>query len=233
LDREDRWNLYLKENIEKEKSRLDQVDPLVETFADAVIKKKFRRIADVGCGLGRHSLYLSRMNFQVLGCDISESVLQLVEQIAASRDADLQFIQADYMELPFFNEVIGGVVAVDTLHHDILENIIKALKEIHRVLVPGGILGFNPLSTRDELFGNGRKLGEKLYIIHRLPHYFFDQDEIEQMLNRLNFKIDNMELHSYRQVRNGKEYYREKFNIIARKVSRKKSHFISLKQPLL
>jgi ubiquinone/menaquinone biosynthesis C-methylase UbiE len=144
---------------------------------------------------------------------------------AQAHELDIQFVQADYQDLPFYHDIFGGALIIDTIHHDLLENIVKALKEIHRVLEPGGLICLNPPSTRDELFGGVRKLGDKLFVLHRVPHYFFEAEEIETLLRKLNFKIELFKTESYTQNREGQKVYREKFNIIARKTTAKRTYY--------
>jgi ubiquinone/menaquinone biosynthesis C-methylase UbiE len=225
LDREDRWNLYFREHLKNEKEKMLRIEPVVEVFADMVEKEGFNRVADIGCGLGRHSLYLARRNFRVYGCDISEAILLHAEKNALINELDIQFVQADYQDLPFYHEIFGGALVVDTIHHDPLENIVKALKEIHRVLEPGGLICLNPPSVRDELFGGERRLGDKLFVLHRVPHYFFESEEIVMLLSKLNFVIEFFKTESYIQNREGQKVFREKFNIIARKITGKRTYY--------
>lgn len=225
MDKEDRWDLYIDERLDREEQKLESVNPLVEEFVEFLEEEEITRVLDMGCGLGRHMHYLFQKKFNAIGCDISPKTLELAEKFAGSKGLKLDFVQCDFTDLPFNSEVFGGVIAIDTIHHDFLENILKALREIHRVLAPDGYVCLNPISTGDELFGQGRKLGDRLFVIHRVPHYFFDSDEIEYVLDRMFFKPVKMSKITFKQVRDGEELKREHFNIIARKIARRRSHF--------
>lgn len=225
MDSESRWDLYFLERLEQEKRNLENINPLVEDFADLLQKESIRRVLDLGCGLGRHSHYLAQKKFQVIGCDISGKILEIAEKLAASVNIEMEFVQGDYIDLPFNNEVFGAVLAIDTIHHDFIENIAKAFKEIHRVLAPDGLVCMNPLSVGDKSFGEGRKLGEKLYVIHRIPHYFFDIEELEDLLERTFFKVEILEVVKFNKIVGNKSVCREQFKVIARKLSRRRAFF--------
>ena len=57
------------------------------------------RVADFGCGHGRHSLELAQRGFEVIGVDVNELPLSLARQ-AASPELPVTFVQADYRVPP-------------------------------------------------------------------------------------------------------------------------------------
>jgi hypothetical protein len=89
----------------------------------------------------------------------------------------------------------------------------------------GGYLACDLLSTRDSWFGLGRALGEKLFLNHMIPHYFFDEDELLTVMKRLGFNVIKLDRDKSVELRGGNEFKREKFQVIARKVlSRQNPH---------
>jgi len=187
---------------------------------------------DLGCGLGRHMLYFQELGIKAIGCDISSNVVERAEEMARSRGIHLELVQCDYVDLPFNNGIFGGVLAIDAIHHDFLEKIIQTLREIHRVLAPEGFICLNPVSIKDELFGKGRKLGERLFLIHRVPHYFFEKEEIVYLLEQTFFKTIKIEKENYVYEKDGQKLKREKFKIIAQKVIKPRGFFHPSQLPL-
>lgn len=58
------------------------------------------RVADLGCGNGRHALALARLGYEVVGVDFSP---ELLKQATAARDAEglsVQLLMADLRDLP-------------------------------------------------------------------------------------------------------------------------------------
>ncbi len=108
-----------------------------------------KRILEYGCGLGGQAFALADRGAIVTGIDISDvAVAQARRRAAGYSPQQLRFVKADAeaLELPdaSFDVVCGSGI----LHHLDLE---KALREVSRVLVPGGRavfyepLGHNPL----------------------------------------------------------------------------------------
>jgi SAM-dependent methyltransferase len=62
------------------------------------------RVLDLACGIGRHSIELSRRGFSVVGLDISADLLELAAREAEAQDQEIEFVQADLRELDLRDE---------------------------------------------------------------------------------------------------------------------------------
>jgi SAM-dependent methyltransferase len=62
------------------------------------------RVLDLACGIGRHSLELSRRGFSVVGVDISPELLALAEREAEAQSLDIAFLEADLRQLELTEE---------------------------------------------------------------------------------------------------------------------------------
>lgn len=85
---------------------------------------------DIGCGWGRHVDLLADFGYSVEGIDLSSEV--------ASPTCVLPKRQGDMRELPYDNETFDIALAYGVFYYGTLEDHIKAVGELHRVLVPGG-----------------------------------------------------------------------------------------------
>lgn len=92
------------------------------------------RILDIGCGPGNTLQRLARWG-HVYGMDFSLDALTFAQTRAAAR-----VLSGDAMALPVASESIDCVVALDNLEH--VEDDERALREIRRVLRPGGAFLF-------------------------------------------------------------------------------------------
>jgi SAM-dependent methyltransferase len=119
-------------------------------LVDTLVQPRMR-VLDLGCGNGRVSKYLLQRGACVLGCDLSRTALrELQENLSAHRD--LAISQGDARQLPFkdhsFHAVVFAFAGIDYIYPE--ADRLGALREIERVLAPGGCFIFsshNPLGT--------------------------------------------------------------------------------------
>ena len=98
---------------------------------------KAAKILDIGCGTGRHTIELTKRGYNVVGVDLSESMLQRARQKAAEENLNIVFENHDARKLPYLNQfdlVImlceGGfsLMETDQMNFEILQNAANALK---------------------------------------------------------------------------------------------------------
>lgn len=92
-----------------------------------------KRVLILGCGRGGVVKTLKSYAKEIIGIDISKRMIGL----ARESYPDVRFIIADAEDLPFPDKVFDVVYCSAILHH---LDIQAALKEIRRVLIPGGYL---------------------------------------------------------------------------------------------
>lgn len=91
------------------------------------------RLLDAGGGTGRVSAELLRMVGTAVVCDLSHRML-----LRAGAKGGLNPVRGDAARLPFADAVFDRALVVDAFHHFPRQK--EALREILRVLVPGGRL---------------------------------------------------------------------------------------------
>lgn len=95
-----------------------------------------RRILDAGCGSGPLALALRERGARVTGFDASAEMIRLARE-RLGEDTDLRVLDLAE-ELPFEDGAFDDVVCSLALHY--LEDWSAPLRELHRVLRPGGRL---------------------------------------------------------------------------------------------
>ncbi|MGE0452882.1 MAG: class I SAM-dependent methyltransferase [Vicinamibacteria bacterium] len=91
------------------------------------------RILDAGCGTGRNLLHFSRRGRGV-GIDLSEEALRFC------RTRGVVAVRGTLLELPFRDGGFDGISSFDVLYHRWVTDDRAALRELARVLRPGGWL---------------------------------------------------------------------------------------------
>ena len=146
------------------------------------------RVLDVGCGSGEISLEIQRAGYDVVGLDFS----QVAIDIAAKQGLPCHVVDVDE-GIPFDDNEFDFVWATDVLEH--VFDPIFVLKEMNRVLVPGGVLlatipyGLH-LSHRVRALV-GKSYQEGVYKKYRQykHHTFFSVGLLKYMLEEATFEI--------------------------------------------
>ena len=124
------------------------------------------RMLEVGCGEGWASRVLAGLVPEglVVGLDISEQMVHSARAKSASFQ-NLMFILGEADDIPWQNDFFSKVLSVEAFYY--FENAEKALREIHRVMSPGGSMWIlNLISKENEL--SLRRLGDLKVPVHLL-----------------------------------------------------------------
>ncbi len=150
-----------------------------DKFPCAIIDKFSKlvqgRMLDVGSGPGRGGLILKERGLDVMCLDASEAM------VALSTSRGLNSVVGDFCALPFPDASFDGVWAYTALLHIPKIEIGKALSEISRVLVEGGIFGLGMIEGNEELYRESSGINQ--------PRWFsyYQKDEIENLLRTYGF----------------------------------------------
>lgn len=176
---------------------------------------KDKNVLDLACGGGRTTLPLHEMGFTCKGVDLSDTLINA----AAKRFPYINFEQGDYCDLQepdqSYSQVLLSHNGLDYAHPE--ENRIKAIKEIYRVLKPGGVFIFsshniNSLHFSPYYFVNYKRLGwklkntltafqEKAYVLDLNMYAFFATNQyIIKQMERERFSL--LELVGFRMSKN-------------------------------
>ena len=136
-----------------------------------------KSIADVGCGTGAILKQLGNPERNV-GIDLSP------EAISFCRQRNLNNVQqADICALPFADASFDAVICSSVLYHQWISDVDAAIREMHRILRPNGVLLINVPAFR---FLHSRH-DEAVMTARR-----FRKPEIEQLLSKAHFTISRL-----------------------------------------
>ena len=173
------WN----ELFKRDRYRWRDPHPSVVALADEMERRGFSRVLDLGCGAGRHTIYLSARGFEVVGMDPARVGLDHSSEGLGDKGLPHRLVRAGMDRLPFPGESYHCVISIYVIHHNTTRGIRRALGEIERVLVPGGLLLATLLSRGDFKYGDGEMIEEDTFITARgdesgVPHHFFSKEEV-------------------------------------------------------
>jgi ubiquinone/menaquinone biosynthesis C-methylase UbiE len=86
------------------------VDEVV-AMADQLEAAGRRRVLDIGCGLGRHTIYLAARGFEVVGVDNASAALAGCRQRLSEAGLEAVLVEAEMTESAFPDGSFDGVVA--------------------------------------------------------------------------------------------------------------------------
>ncbi len=91
--------------LEQAKERAQQeVEALSGLFAEFGVPTG-GRVLDLACGIGRHSVLLSKMGYQVTGIDISPLFIEKAREYAAAENSEARFVVGDALDV---SELLAG-----------------------------------------------------------------------------------------------------------------------------
>ena len=195
--------------------RMEDRPPRYRTFAppnDSVVAwaktvPSAGSILDLGCGVGRHVIYLGGLGFQMAGTDISPTGVKVTQDAAASRNLPFVGHVADMTTIPWPDATFDAVLSTSTIHHHLRAGIVQALAEVWRVLKPGGLFLTDFPSTATLSYqelrhlvatGKVREVEPNTFVDERnaedidgfLPHHFCDEADLRDLLRE--FEMINL-----------------------------------------
>jgi ubiquinone/menaquinone biosynthesis C-methylase UbiE len=115
--------------------------------------KGLGRVLDLGCGLGRHSLFLAESGFEVDAFDLAAEAVGQLREKSQQRGLALSVKHGDMLDLPYPDAVFDYLVAYHVIYHSDCAGVERVISEIHRVLKPGAEIYVTDTEVRRLLSG--------------------------------------------------------------------------------
>lgn len=151
-----------------------------------------KRVLDLGCGAGRHVVFLAREGFEVVGQDASKGALHLARKSLRENGLEAELVERDMEELPYPDASFEAVISVLAIYHNRLEGLERSIAEARRVLKPGGYFLVWLLSRKEydqEVDLPGAEVIEPFTLLKGgdapdagMPHHFSDESEVRDVL---------------------------------------------------
>tara|TARA_B110000263_G_C15292492_1_gene504033 strand:- start:747 stop:1688 length:942 start_codon:yes stop_codon:yes gene_type:complete len=174
------YKIGFKGKLEKKKDESDQSKyaSIVKSF------DKYRlnnRILDIGCFYGTFLKAANDFDWKIYGTEISEDIISHAKE---NTNGDIRLGELE--DIHFEENYFDVIVMMDVIEH--LPDPLSTLKEINRILRPGGLLYFDTPNF-DSL--ERRVIGKNLHTIFPWHFYFFNVETISKLLKNSNFSLES------------------------------------------
>ncbi|MHC9544481.1 MAG: methyltransferase domain-containing protein [Vulcanimicrobiota bacterium] len=131
------------------KTDADVVDDLnitrkeVDLFTDILKLDKDKRILDLCCGQGRHSLEMARRGYRNIdGIDRSHYLIHKAKTQAKKERLNIRFREGDARKIPYSSDTFDVVTILGNSfgYFETVQDDLRVLHEIYRILKPWGVL---------------------------------------------------------------------------------------------
>jgi len=162
---------------ELDKKHLDRI--LLSAFASG--NKNKGKLIDLGCGPGHTTQFLKEQGMkEVIGMDISPAMTDT----AGSLNPGIEFFTGDMLTTGLAPGSFGSAIAFYAIVHFDHEHVLKAFREVKRILIEGGEFLFS--------FHVGE---QTLHLDSLLDHevnidfHFFDKNRIIELVTEAGFEL--------------------------------------------
>lgn len=200
--------------------------PTIEScyLAESWKSKGFNKFLDLGCGLGRHSIYFAKKGFEVNSVDLSDYGVNHLKKWAEEEQLNIEMSVCDMLNLPFADDTFDCIMAYNVIYHTDTEGFIKVLKEIRRVLKSKGELFITLISKNTWLYQKADKykriddntiLRNEYHTELDVPHFYVDIEDIKKYFVDFDFIRIPTEQVEYNMENS--EYFSKHFTLIVSK----------------
>jgi SAM-dependent methyltransferase len=154
---------------------------LLDRFAAGV--RGIGPVCDIGCGPGHVARYLHERGVQVCGVDLSPVLVERARRMTPG----VEFRQGDMIALDAPDEAWAGIVAFYSIIHISRGDMARTLRELRRVLRPGGIL-LLAFHIGDDTIHLDEWWGQRVCV----DFFFFRSDEVARYLREADFEIEEI-----------------------------------------
>ncbi len=139
---------YRKYPLEEVGWELGKPRPILVEYVEKGLITKGKAL-DICCGAGTNTIYLAQSGFDVTGIDISLTAIEIAKTKAKKAKVNINFLKESFIDLPFKDAEFDFVFDMGCFHHVEVEERVKFIAGVHRVLKKGGVYILTCFSYRN------------------------------------------------------------------------------------
>ena len=202
------WN----ELFTQDEFRWKDLNEHVVAFVPMLKQRDAKRVLDLGCGAGRHTVFLAHAGFQVCGVDIAENGLAHTREWLARENLSAELKRGDIEQIPYPDEFFDAVISIYVIYHKTFDGMRRVIAEIYRVMKPGALALISLQSKRGYRYRFGQEIEPDTFVTSigadaGEVHHYSDLADIEKLFAQfviqrveLEEKIEEGNRHSHWQV---------------------------------
>lgn len=177
---------------------------------------------DLGCGLGRHSIFFAVNGFNVSAFDISKNAVERTTLWAKELNLNINIKQGDMRHIPFEDESMDCILCMNVISHTDTKGIRQIVSELKRVLKPQGEC-YLTLGSKETwgykqnwpIVDENTKLRDEEGPEYMIPHFYADYDLIFQIFK--DFDIADIKHVGTYYIHNSQKYESYHWHILIQK----------------
>jgi 2-polyprenyl-3-methyl-5-hydroxy-6-metoxy-1,4-benzoquinol methylase len=125
---------------------------LISSLNKWIIEPSGKKALDLGCGTGTTAFVLSKLGFDVTGIDISETAIEMAQELSLQQKLSINFTVGDILELPSLKESFQLIYDSHCLHCIVFEeDRMKVLNGVYNSTSDSGLFILDTM-VMDEYF---------------------------------------------------------------------------------
>jgi ubiquinone/menaquinone biosynthesis C-methylase UbiE len=93
----------------------EEPDEFVASSVKSLKRRPISKVLDLGCGGGRHLVYVAKQDLQAFGADFSSTGLSIARKRLEDQKLKAFLVKCDMKSLPFINSTFGLVICTRTI----------------------------------------------------------------------------------------------------------------------
>ncbi len=190
------------------------------------IGKPPARVFDLGCGVGRHTVYFASLGYEVDASDLSSDAVKSTQEWLKKNELKANVYQGKMTDLTQPDNHYDLVLAFNVIYHAYKDDMIHVINEIYRIIKPGGFF-FGTILTKEpnQPFYNSKGVIDEQTLIKLeepekgIPHFFSYTKDVLEFFK--NFEIKDLYY---------KEWYRAPYTIESINDKKGYGHYILFAQ---